>query len=378
MAAVLWKADLSPLAAPAPAVDGAPRQQAVAMRQFSADEWARHREQGQRLTPSSPRPPARRAPERAKEPERPPEGKVVATAPGNGERPSDSKFLSETDNRVDRETIARQRRTDYKSLAPKPAGPLPAAPQGRAEVPQMQIAGNDGQGSDDAPKRDGGGAPAIEIPRQEARPEQRRLSFEGLSGVPLRFEDQRYAEALAGNSSRLRLSEGQGQGGERSLGKRGAGALSTLMPSAAVLGRIAGAPAADVSREDGVEEGEGTYLNTREWKHASFFNRVKQSVGQHWDPNALIALQDPTGEAYLYKDRHTLVAVTLDAEGGLKSIRVTRPSGVEFLDREAMDAFRRAGPFPHPPTALQNDRGEISFSFGFYLEVNRSRLRLFR
>ena len=311
----------------------------------------------------------------------PPEGKVVATAPGNGSRPDDSKFLSETNNRVEKETISRHRRTDYQNLAPKPSGPTPADPplprvQEPAEV--SRIAGNDGEGSDDAPKKEGSGAPALEIPRQQAQAEQRRLSFEGLTGVPLRFEDQRYREALSGNSNRLRLSAGEGDGRFASLGKRGAGALSTLQPSSAVLDRIAGAPASDVSDEDGIEEGEGTYLNTREWKHASFFNRVKQSVGQHWDPSTLIAVQDPTGEAYLYKNRHTLVAVTLDAAGSLKNIRVTRPSGVEFLDREAIDAFRRAGPFPHPPTALQNDRGEITFSFGFYLEVNRSRLRLFR
>lgn len=328
--------------------------------------------------------PARRVPRepppKKKEPEPPPKGKVVATAPGNGERPADSKFLSETNNRVERETISRHRRTDYRSLAPKPSRPRPAdpaLPHAREDAEAARLAGNDGEGMDDAPKRDGG-APAIETPRREARNEQRRLSFEGLTGVPLRFEEQRYSEAMSGNSNRLRLPAGQGDDGQASLGRRGAGALSTLMPSAAVLDRIAGAPASDISDEDGVEEGEGTYLNTREWKHASFFNRVKQSVGQHWDPNTLIAIQDPTGEAYLYKNRHTLVAVTLDAGGGLKNIRVTRPSGVEFLDREALDAFRRAGPFPHPPTALQNDRGEITFSFGFYLEVNRGRLRLFR
>ena len=356
------------------------------MRQLSAADWDRNRRSAAppaRTTPSRSaeraRPPAPKAPEPR------PEGKVVATAPGNGERPDASKFLSETDNRDEKETVSRHRRADYQNLAPRPSGPSPTkgereSARAAAEPP----AGNGGSGLDERPQAPGSAAsPAVEIPKQAAREERRRLSFEGLSGVPLRFQEERYAEAIAGNSDRLRLTPGQSgaaddEEGEASLGMRGRGRLSTLMPSAAVLDRIAASPAADLSRGDGIEEGEGTYLNTREWKHASFFNRVKQSVGQHWDPNALIALQDPTGEAYLYKDRHTLVAVTLDGSGNLRSVRVTRPSGVEFLDREALDAFRRAGPFPHPPTALQNDRGEISFSFGFYLEVSRNRLRLFR
>ncbi|MBI5546242.1 MAG: energy transducer TonB [Deltaproteobacteria bacterium] len=88
--------------------------------------------------------------------------------------------------------------------------------------------------------------------------------------------------------------------------------------------------------------------------------------------------KDPTGEIYLYKDRYTVVAVTLGNDGSLRSIAVDRSSGVDFLDREAISAFQRAQPFPNPPPALQNDRGEIRFIFGFYLEVPRGGLDLFR
>lgn len=372
---LLVQSGLLSFAAPSDS-EASPRRQ-VSMRSFSADDWQRHRQRAPQPGMKAQKPRSAPPPQKPK-PEPPPKGKVVATAPGNGERPEDSKFLAETNNRVEKETVSRHRRADFRNVAPKPTGPkasLSSTTPDRAHSDSVPPAG---EGGDALVQSQGGERQAIEIPRQEASVERQRPTFEGLSGVPLRFEESRYAEAIDGNSHRLRLPSLGSGAGRMSRGVFGAGGLTTLTPSSAVLDRIAGAPAADISPEDGIEEGEGTYLNTREWKHASFFNRVKESVGQHWDPNALIAIQDPTGEAYLFKNRHTLVAVTLDATGSLKSVRVTRPSGVEFLDKEAMDAFHRAGPFPHPPTALQNDRGEITFSFGFYLEVNRGRLRLFR
>ncbi|MDR0965677.1 MAG: TonB family protein [Myxococcales bacterium] len=377
----LWLAGPALFTSALPEED-APRQ-AVAMRPLSTADWERHR---QVAPPPSARPPnderrAERKPPLPKQPEPAPKGQVVATAPGNDERPEDSRFLSETNNRVEKETIARERRSDYRSVAPMPserAPRLPPRPDDSAESLRQESAALPKGGVVSTPEPEP--APALEIPRQEARPERRRVSFEGLSGVPMRFEEQaQAATAIDGNSNRFRMGARPGQSAEPSPdGARGDGTPLVLSPSAAFIHRLGGGPASDVSRDMDVEEGEGTYLNTREWKHASFFNRIKQSVGQHWDPNALIAIQDPTGEAYLYKNRHTLVAVTLDASGNLKSVRVTQQSGVEFLDREALDAFRRAQPFLHPPTALQNDRGEISFSFGFYVEVNRSRMRLFR
>ena len=42
-----------------------------------------------------------------------------------------------------------------------------------------------------------------------------------------------------------------------------------------------------------VEEGDGTFLSTKEWKYSGFFNRVKQSVGTHWNPNRVLRTRDP-------------------------------------------------------------------------------------
>ena len=64
------------------------------------------------------------------------------------------------------------------------------------------------------------------------------------------------------------------------------------MPSSAALDKIIGAAPND---HLDVDQGEGTFLNTREWKYATFFNRVKQAVGRNWDPNEPLRQRDPTG-----------------------------------------------------------------------------------
>jgi TonB family protein len=59
-------------------------------------------------------------------------------------------------------------------------------------------------------------------------------------------------------------------------------------------------------------------------------------------------------------------------------VSVVKSSGLDFLDRTAMDAFQRAQPFSNPPQGLADSRGEIVFTFGFYLETGGSGLHLFR
>jgi TonB family protein len=151
----------------------------------------------------------------------------------------------------------------------------------------------------------------------------------------------------------------------------------TLLPSPAVLDRIAGAAANDHLQD--VPEGEGTFLSTREWRYASFFNRVKQSVGQAWAPQGQLRLRDPSGSIYGGRDRYTVLTVTLDEGGRLKDAFVEKSSGVDFLDLEAIKAFERAAPFPNPPPGLLASDQTIRFQFGFFLELTgRPGMRLFR
>ncbi len=144
-----------------------------------------------------------------------------------------------------------------------------------------------------------------------------------------------------------------------------------------MLDKIAGAAANDHLKD--VEEGDGTFLSTREWKYASFFNRVKQSVGQNWDPNTQMRLRDPSGQIYGGRDRYTMLTVTLDQTGRLKDAFVEKSSGLDFLDLEAIKAFERAQPFPNPPPGLLATDATVRFQFGFFLELSgRPGMRLFR
>ena len=47
-----------------------------------------------------------------------------------------------------------------------------------------------------------------------------------------------------------------------------------------------------------------------------------------------------------------MLSVTLDTEGRVRDLVVTRSSGLDFLDAEAMQAFEKAQPFSNPPRAL--------------------------
>lgn len=121
---------------------------------------------------------------------------------------------------------------------------------------------------------------------------------------------------------------------------------------------------------DGVEDGEKTLLNTNEWKHAGFFLRVKNAVAQHWSPGSAFLMYDPTGSVYGYKDRETIVKVVLTCSGGIKHLYVVHPCGAKFLDDEALDALKSAGPFSNPPKPLCDTEDQIIvFNFGFFVKV---------
>jgi len=149
-----------------------------------------------------------------------------------------------------------------------------------------------------------------------------------------------------------------------------------LALSPSTLARLGGGPSNDYLRD--VEEGDGTFLNTREWKYSTYFNRIKEAVSGAWDVRRAIDQRDPDRSIYAFKDRFTLVAVVLDDRGGVKDLAVARTSNVDFLDRVAMDAFRRAQPFANPPAGLVDSSGEIRFQFGFYVEAGHPGFRIFR
>ena len=175
-------------------------------------------------------------------------------------------------------------------------------------------------------------------------------------------------EELNGKGTAFRLSMGSGE--ESGNGKdvktsesRGIN-IPDLIPSMGVLASLDASPASDVLKD--VEEGEGTFLNAKRFKYASFFNRVHKGVSNVWQPLKEYRRRDPKGQVYGRATRITVLNVTLNASGDLTRVGVARSSGIGFLDQEAIAAFQRAQPFPNPPRGLLENE-VINFNFGFSL-----------
>ncbi len=374
--AVLWEAKRGGFLRAGPRVSPPT---AVSLAPLSAAEWEANR----RAAPGAPRsrstPPPRAVPPPPPPPPSNAPGQVVDVAPSrNDSAPKDSRFVSDRNNTVEKETRSRSARPGYANTLPKPSDPkaAPNAPaEARERAPPAGEAGKAGAvkpGERRAAQRGGG---PQRIPDQQAR---ERLALQLDRTGDLRVRDPLQAIRGDGPTPPAPGGEEAREAGEGEAGRAGTpGPRSDLQlhPSASTYDRLAGGPAPD--HLDGVEEGESTFLNTREWKYASYFNRIKQAVATQWDPTSSLRARDPTGERFAYKDRVTVVSVTLDDGGTLKNVAVQKSCGVEFLDRSAVEAFQKAQPFANPPRGLANAQGDIAFTFGFYLEVG-SGLHIFR
>jgi len=279
-----------------------PEKRPVSLRRLDSRQWAANR--GARTATPLERP----APLH-------PQGQVVDVAPGNNRRPEDAKYLATTDNQVAKETRAREQTNTWSRATPKTQANPESMPSAKGVVP-----------SSSAPPP---------------------------SGINL-------SESLLGR--RLPVPS--------LLPQNVSGTNDTQQPAAPV-GTESGAEASGTELTEGggapndalqnVAEGDGTFLNTREWKFASFFNRMKQAVSAKWDPNSRLRQRNRSLGA---PSRLTVMHVSLRPDGSIADLFVAQSSGVDELDAEAMAAFEKAAPFANPPAALV-ENGFIRFAFSF-------------
>jgi TonB family protein len=150
----------------------------------------------------------------------------------------------------------------------------------------------------------------------------------------------------------------------------------SLVPNEQTIARALGGGTSDHLPD--IDEGDNTALNARKWKFASFFNRVKEQIRQHWHAAEEYQRRDPTGAVYGGRAHYTLLRVQLRPDGSLIDVRLEQTSGVDFLDDVAVEAVQKAQPFPNPPQQLV-EAGQISFRFGFVVDVSgEPRLKVFR
>jgi TonB family protein len=368
---------------------GGPVQRPVALAPLTSSQWeANRRAEQPPPTPTQPPSVAAVPPPPPPPPPSKPKGQVVDVAPSKDSTPpQDSRFLAEHDSTVKKETRSRHAHGGYQNTLATPTDSNPPRPTPVGERERALAAGEGGRegvnapGGKEAPKalQPPGGTPRV--PDQERR-ERLALAPDPRGDLRLRGERQEVrgiAGAPSPGEAPVARAPEQPTGDEGKPGVPGkAGPLSQLQlrPSASSYDRLAGGPAPD--KLDDVEEGEGTFLNTKSWKYASYINRIAQAVHPFWDPNRAWHARDPNGTRFTPRDYSTLVVVKLDDHGSLKQAVVERSSGLDFLDSIAVQAFQRAQPFVNPPRGMADERGEIVFAFGFTFEASLGLDRIFR
>jgi TonB family protein len=308
------------------------------------------------------------------------DGQVVDVAPtADDRRPEDARFLSEHNTRVEKESVSRHQRKDYGVAQPRPT----VAQYQRRRDSEQKVETGDAevtvymkkQGQRQTKSKEQ--AFAFEYPDIKKRQSlQLKLDLD-MGQLPMYSA----SEEVKGNSQRLRMIQGKfaeqekGEQGEEGKDKQNVALLGRQ--SLEQLDMVSGAPSNDYIKD--VPKGEETLLNSKEFRYATFFNRVKRGVSDHWNPGEVYLRHDPYGNIYGVKDRYTVLNVVLDSEGGLSDVSVAHSSGVGFLDDEAVHAFQLASPFPNPPQGLLENDGLIRFQFGFFFEIgDRPKIRAFR
>lgn len=291
-------------------------------------------------------------------------GQVVEIAKPRVEvRPDDARFLAEYDSKVEKETRGRPSLTPGVAATPPPpeTRPEPSQPARPSSPP---ASGSRGAGA--LAMRTETGTGSRRVPSLSPGGSSEGLEAEGEDALgPPRGEGDRPGESPP---------EAEGGGDGRPL----PGPLDLRPNSRALQQAIGGTGSPDYLKD--VDEGAETLLNTKRWKYAGFFNRVKRAVAQNWHPDQAYRLRDPTGQIYGTKDRLTILKVSLHPNGSIRDILIEKPCGVDFLDDEAVQAFRAAEPFPNPPAGLIDQESQlITFRFGFYFEISEgTKFKVFR
>jgi TonB family protein len=296
-------------------------------------------------------------------------GQVVELPKPNEEkRPQNARFAAEYDSSVAKEM---KRNGEMQKNARQAAAQEGTAEQNRPAVPATPPAPRTAQ---TPPGAIAMRAPVGQRGRQgpPAQPGEAAPAVAGTPGEAVEAPPDPNGDlSPPGRDGPARSSGGVAAGAPVSGQKGSNAAPPSLVPSEQQIARAIGSGTNDYVKD--IDDGAETALNAKKWKFASFFNRVKQQVRDHWRPQEEYHRRDPSGSIYGQKDRYTLLRVQLKPDGSLANVALETPSGVEFLDDEAIEAFKQAQPFPNPPKQLvESNSGLIDFRFGFFFELSGS------
>ena len=285
-----------------------------------------------------------------KEEDSKPKGQIVDIAkPKIEKKPSKSRFLSEFDNSVEKETVAAEhddninvRGEKLKKQLAKKAENVKSEQEESVMIP---LQANNNEKNEPAKEQ--------KIKKGELK------GFEGDDGNYAAGKEKEIAGKTDAKDDKD--EEGRVNVGGRWIPKK---LLPYLNGSDAVLM----SPSNDFLED--VKKGNETYLNTRKFLYAAYFNKMKNAVSRNWSPGTAIIVNDPMGTMYGRKDRFTKLKVFISSKGKLVKAKVITSSGVDFLDREAINAFKMAAPFAPPPEVLLNEDKQLEIQFGFMVTTH--------
>jgi protein TonB len=226
----------------------------------------------------------------------------------NKEKPIKEAFLSAKDQRVEKETVARER-GEFRNLK-----------DSKSAASAQSVGKNDGE------KKQARGKATL-----------KDLMAADPTAELLRRRDQQEADA---------------KGGDQQV-KAGADASRTN----------------DYLKD--TDQGLETMLNTREFKYFTYYSRIRRQLSQYWEPKVKEKMNRMFKQGRRIasdQDHITKLLITLNEKGNLVKVQVVSESGVSDLDEAATEAFRSAAPFPNPPKGIVEGDGTVKIRWDFVLE----------
>jgi TonB family protein len=121
-----------------------------------------------------------------------------------------------------------------------------------------------------------------------------------------------------------------------------------------------------------VQLGDVTKLNTVEFKYYGFYHRIRQKLEQFWGRSLREKTEKlfQSGRTLSGNDDHiTSLQIYIDAEGEIIQVLIKGTSGIKELDDAAVESFNQAGPFPNPPKGMLNKDGVAVIKWGFVVKT---------
>lgn len=303
-----------------------------------------------------------------------PSQQIVAPSDQENNLPPDGRaFLSDRDNRVDKETIKRGNPEAGQPAQPQPPQPPPQQPPAQVASAPRPAAPPAPKPAAPAPERAARPAPQkAPAPRADAKPAQQRARREAPptsetkpgETIPQRLPglNQLFAppdEVLArAEIDRRAAAAASGAAAQKpsAVDDPRKDLVSAPPPAPGLFGGMRGS----FDNVPDVAQGNLTMLNTKADRFAPFVRRVGTRVfqnllifqRQNLEPSDIIAATDLV-----------TVHVTLDAKGRLKNFEVEDHSGSMAVDQTLTDALKQAAFDDNPPKAAANAQGEYEFVF---------------